>query len=113
MKSQERGLRNRIKPDAAEGMSGVLAQALDENLENRQPNQIIQGVDIFDVQRADRTKAQPQVDGEALSPISQGDSDFAKDEQPITNLEINLDENMETLEENNEKMLDDKNEEEF
>jgi len=28
-------------------------------------------------------------------------------------LEINLDENMETLEENNEKMLDDKNEEEF
>ena len=35
MKSQERGLRNRIKPDAAEGMSGVLAQALDDNLENR------------------------------------------------------------------------------
>jgi len=35
MKSQERGLRNRIKPDAAEGMSGALAQALDDNLENR------------------------------------------------------------------------------
>ena len=112
MKSQERGLRNRIKPDAAEGMSGALAQALDDNLENRQPNQIIQGVDIFDIHREDRTKVEPQVDGEALSRISQEELEFSKDQQPNTHF-INLDENMETLEENNEKMIDDKIEEEF
>jgi len=45
IKSQERGLRNRIKPDAGEG--GTMAPlTIDENMENRQPNQI---PDIFDV----------------------------------------------------------------
>ena len=113
MKSQERGLRNRIKPDAADGINGASGQALDDNLENRQPNHIISGGDIFDVQREDRTKVEPQVDGEALSRISQGDLEFAKHEQEITNLDINLDENMEALEGNNEKMMDNKHDEEF
>jgi hypothetical protein len=35
MKSQERGLRNRIKPGATEGPASL---ALEDNLENQQPN---------------------------------------------------------------------------
>ena len=45
MKSQERGLRNRIKPNGERQND----QGVDENLENRQPNLIQDG--IFEIEK--------------------------------------------------------------